>query len=103
MTAYGSTQAVSYTHLDVYKRQEYNIEKQSSHFNLMDYELANIISLHKNEFVFYNYNVKGKVLVALTLKSLKSDFLSSGIIRNTDIVDFDINKFVLDTYDKYNK
>ena len=64
---------------------EYNIEKQSSHFNLMDYELA------------------GKVLVALTLKSLKSDFLSSGIIRNTDIVDFDINKFVLDTYDKYNK
>lgn len=82
---------------------EYNIEKQSSHFNLMDYELANIISLHKNEFVFYNYNVKGKILVALTLKSLKSDFLSSGIIRNTDIVDFDINKFVLDAYDKYNK
>lgn len=80
---------------------EYNIDKQSDHFNLMDYELANMIFLHNDEFIYYNYYAKGKKYVALTLKSLKDDFLSNEIIKNTDIIDFDIDKFVSTTYNKY--
>lgn len=83
---------------------DYCVETQCNYLNIMKYEIANIIAeLSAENYVsFYEYYYRGSSYVAILPVSKRDSYLVSGIIKEKDLIDFDIKGYVAQIYDFYN-
>lgn len=84
---------------------DYNLPIQMKYYKLMLYEVANILAqLKKRGLIdFYEYQYNGRMFTGLVPCCKKPELISEGILDKRDFCGFDIEQFVLDKYDSYNR
>lgn len=84
---------------------EYNLPTQMKYYKLMLYEVANILAnLKKKGLIeFYNYSYNDRLYTGLVPACRKQKLIERGIVRENDFFDFDIEEYVREKYDLYNR
>lgn len=93
-----------------YKRHynvDYFSEQQSSYYNVMRYEILNIMNLlyKKGDILFYNHIYRGNNNLAIVPTINKEYFLVNNIIQEEDLCEDDslIADMIKESYDSYKK
>ena len=83
---------------------DYNVANNAKYFKIMEYEVANIFNiLHdKKEIFFYNYNYRGKTVLALAPISFKQNMIDNKAISKEQILEeYNSNDLVDKKYSEY--
>lgn len=83
---------------------EYFVESQSAYYQIMQYEIYNMIRIYLNEgkIFLYRNDWNGKLYTSIAPLKYKKDFISLSIIDDNNIYnDFNIDDFVNKKYEEY--
>ena len=84
---------------------EYSIEKNFVFYNIMEYEFANTIKILSldEKILFYNYNFGNDVYIGIIPTDCQEKFIKESIIKDSDIINFNIQLLIDNIYNKYLK
>lgn len=82
---------------------EYFLESQSAFYHIMQYEWLNMIKnfYDSHQIALYKNIIKEELYTGILPLEYKDDFLSLNIIKETDIINFDIDSLIKDKYSQY--
>lgn len=97
----GSSSSPQFTHYGL----EHSLPAQAKYYKLMLYEVANILAHLKkrNLLDFYEYYFNGRRFTGLVPCCKKQELISAGILKSEDFYPFDIEQYVKEKYDMYNR